>query len=66
MKKSGKWLMCAKLAVVLLVFAPMVLPFLECCRVNSATLFFVVAGLHSGLCVWLVDRVFFSSCQRRK
>ncbi|HCA3618350.1 TPA: hypothetical protein MO359_003505 [Salmonella enterica subsp. diarizonae serovar 61:i:z] len=65
MKKSGKWLLCAKLAVVLLVFAPVALPFMECCRVNSVALS-VVAGLHSGLCVWLVDRVFFSSCRRWK
>ncbi|EAA5440757.1 hypothetical protein B6440_13470 [Salmonella enterica] len=65
MKLLERWPLCAKWFVVLLVFAPMALLFLECCRVSSVALS-VVAGLHSGLCVWLVDRVFFPSCQRRK
>ena len=67
MTTSYKWLLCAKLAVVWLVIVPMVLYHMECCGViGYGIVSALVAGVFIGILAWLVDRVFFTFCRRRR
>ncbi|HCL5290172.1 TPA: hypothetical protein N2G35_004641 [Salmonella enterica] len=67
MKLSERWPLYAKWFVVWLVVLPMILHRVEYSGVfSSGWICALVVGVVFGLCVPLVDRVFFSSCQRRK
>ncbi|EIF8866883.1 hypothetical protein HZ500_005488 [Salmonella enterica] len=64
MKLPELWPLYAKWFVVWLVILPMILHRVGCSGIPSSTLIcYVSVGIGFGLCVPLVDRVFFFLCQ---